>query len=142
MRSKHLPAEKQYLITKGVPCSKRIKTLQAQESKEREVEDGWVETDNPASSTNGVKQAAMDIDDIGEVCDIDEDQQQDNQEVMDIDDIQNEESKDNVFGSGKYVVMNEQEDTVHKTRTYNLSITYDFYYKTPRLWLIGYSESG
>jgi ubiquitin-like-conjugating enzyme ATG3 len=23
-----------------------------------------------------------------------------------------------------------------------LSITYDFYYKTPRLWLIGYSENG
>jgi ubiquitin-like-conjugating enzyme ATG3 len=61
---------------------------------------------------------------------------------MDIDDINNEENKDNVFASGKYVVMNEQEDTVHKTRTYNLSITYDFYYKTPRLWLIGYSESG
>jgi ubiquitin-like-conjugating enzyme ATG3 len=61
---------------------------------------------------------------------------------MDIDDIGKEESKDNVFASGKYVVMNEQEDTVHKTRTYNLSITYDFYYKTPRLWLIGYSESG
>lgn len=56
---------------------------------------------------------------------------------MDIDDINNEENKDNVFASGKYVVMNEQEDTVHKTRTYNLSITYDFYYKTPRLWLIG-----
>jgi ubiquitin-like-conjugating enzyme ATG3 len=63
---------------------------------------------------------------------------------MDIDDIQNEETKNNsnVFGSGQYVVMNEQEDTVQKTRTYNLSITYDFYYKTPRLWLIGYSENG
>ena len=63
---------------------------------------------------------------------------------MDIDDIQNEETKNNnnVFGTGKYVVMNEQEDTVQKTRTYNLSITYDFYYKTPRLWLIGYSENG
>lgn len=61
---------------------------------------------------------------------------------MDIDDINKEETKDNVFASGKYVVMNEQEDTVTKTRTYNLSITYDFYYKTPRLWLIGYSESG
>ena len=39
---------------------------------EREVEDGWVETDNPAS--NGVKQQTMDIDDIGEVVDIDDDQ--------------------------------------------------------------------
>lgn len=48
----------------------------------------------------------------------------------------------NVFGTGKYVVQQESEDTVHKTRTYDLSITYDFYYQTPRLWLIGYSEEG
>ena len=38
--------------------------------------------------------------------------------------------------------MNEAEDTVHKVRTYDLSITYDFYYQTPRLWLLGYDESG
>jgi ubiquitin-like-conjugating enzyme ATG3 len=30
---------------------------------------------------------------------------------------------------------------VHKVRTYDLSITYDFYYQTPRLWLLGYNES-
>ena len=28
------------------------------------------------------------------------------------------------------------------TRTYDLSITYDKYYQTPRVWLFGYSESG
>jgi len=27
-----------------------------------------------------------------------------------------------------------------KTRTYDLHITYDKYYQTPRLWLFGYSE--
>ena len=49
---------------------------------------------------------------------------------------------DNVFASGKYVVKQETEDTVQINRTYDLSITYDFYYQTPRLWLIGYSETG
>lgn len=34
----------------------------------------------------------------------------------------------NVFVGNKYVVKNEQEDTVHRVRTYDLSITYDFYY--------------
>jgi len=29
---------------------------------------------------------------------------------------------------------------VVKTRTYDLSITYDKYYQTPRVWLFGYSE--
>jgi len=39
-------------------------------------------------------------------------------------------------------VSYEPEDTVRKLRTYDLSITYDFYYQTPRLWLVGYNEEG
>eukprot|EP01097_Dermamoeba_algensis_P002551 TRINITY_DN2014_c0_g4_i1.p1 TRINITY_DN2014_c0_g4~~TRINITY_DN2014_c0_g4_i1.p1 ORF type:complete len:144 (-),score=6.51 TRINITY_DN2014_c0_g4_i1:75-506(-) len=30
---------------------------------------------------------------------------------------------------------------VLKTRTYDVSITYDKYYRTPRIWLFGYSEN-
>ena len=33
-----------------------------------------------------------------------------------------------------------EEDTILQTRTYDLNITYDNYYRTPRLWLFGYSE--
>jgi ubiquitin-like-conjugating enzyme ATG3 len=64
---------------------------------------------------------------------------------VDIDDIAANQSNDkdtNIFASGQYVVMNEPEDNVHKVRSYDLSITYDFYFQTPRLWLIGYSEEG
>ena len=31
-------------------------------------------------------------------------------------------------------------DTVLQTRTYDLNITYDKYYQTPRLWVFGYDE--
>jgi ubiquitin-like-conjugating enzyme ATG3 len=31
-------------------------------------------------------------------------------------------------------------DNILKTRTYDLSITYDKYYQTPRVWLSGYDE--
>lgn len=31
-------------------------------------------------------------------------------------------------------------DDIVRTRTYDLHITYDKYYQTPRLWLIGYDE--
>lgn len=31
-------------------------------------------------------------------------------------------------------------DDILRTRTYDLHITYDKYYQTPRLWLIGYDE--
>lgn len=55
---------------------------------------------------------------------------------------QESEQVDNIFATNKYIVVSEHEDTVHKVRTYDLSITYDFYYQTPRLWLLGYAENG
>ncbi|UYV62890.1 ATG3 [Cordylochernes scorpioides] len=33
------------------------------------------------------------------------------------------------------------EDGILQTRTYDLNITYDKYYQTPRLWIYGYDES-
>nr|8FKM_A Chain A, Ubiquitin-like-conjugating enzyme ATG3 [Homo sapiens] len=33
-----------------------------------------------------------------------------------------------------------EEDAILQTRTYDLYITYDKYYQTPRLWLFGYDE--
>jgi len=47
-----LPAEKQYLVTIGIPCSQRVKDLQKLHQTngsefEVECEDGWTETLNP-----------------------------------------------------------------------------------------------
>lgn len=39
-----------------------------------------------------------------------------------------------------YLTAVEPEDTIMRTRTYDLSITYDKYYQTPRMWLCGYDE--
>jgi len=36
--------------------------------------------------------------------------------------------------------VSESESGVLHTRTYDLNITYDKYYQTPRLWLYGYDE--
>lgn len=74
------------------------------EAKEREVEDGWVETDNPmAGGTKGAKEQPMDIDEM-HVVDAEmiggEEQEE---EAVDIDDMDNI-GADNVFASGKYVV--------------------------------------
>ena len=33
-------------------------------------------------------------------------------------------------------------DNIMKVRTYDLSITYDKYYQTPRVWMIGYASAG
>ena len=60
-----------------------------------------------------------------------------NEEIKDIEDVENEE---NVFT--EIIKRNEGEDNIIQTRTYDISITYDFYYQTPRLWLFGYNEHG
>merc|ERR1712039_120673 len=41
-----------------------------------------------------------------------------------------------------YLVADEPDAHVVRTRSYDLSITYDKYYQTPRLWLFGYDEGG
>ena len=61
------------------------------------------------------------------------------QTAKDIEDLEKY-SEENVF-------VQKSKDTsashdFYKTRTYDVSITYDFYYQTPRLWLTGYSEKG
>ena len=70
--NKNLPKDKQYLVTKGVPCEKRIKELKkfhADNADELEVdlEDGWVETKNPEKKNDQEEQQILDIDDDEEV---------------------------------------------------------------------------
>jgi len=49
----------------------------------------------------------------------------------------------NVLASGDgYVVAEAPDANIVRTRTYDLTITYDKYYQTPRLWLFGYDEGG
>lgn len=38
------------------------------------------------------------------------------------------------------VTSSNADDDIIRTRTYDLHITYDKYYQTPRLWLSGYDE--
>lgn len=49
------------------------------------------------------------------------------------------------LGSASYLVASEPDDDANDailyTRTYDLSITYDKYYQTPRVWLFGYNET-
>ena len=58
---------------------------------------------------------------------------------------------DNIFAQGKYVQKNDLDDdmelkdentAIKKVRKYDMTITYDFYHQTPRLWLQGYAEEG
>jgi ubiquitin-like-conjugating enzyme ATG3 len=81
-KNKNLPDDKQYLITRNMPCQRRIKDLKGEEAKEEELEDGWVSTDNPSGSQSKASEA-VDIDDIDNVIDDKEEEE----EAMDIDEI-------------------------------------------------------
>lgn len=161
----YLPKEKQFLITRNVPCYRRCKQMEYV-GEEKIVEDdsgkdeGWVEThqfyneenddvntieDNlcemtlDESSNNEVLESAVGEDDDEEAADMEEFEESGMLELVDpstatiiksMEKMQSDKVKDDSLGN----------DQVVHTRTYDLHITYDKYYQTPRLWVVGYDE--
>ncbi|KAI8916113.1 autophagocytosis associated protein, partial [Gorgonomyces haynaldii] len=127
-RRDYLPADKQYLITRHVPCLKRVKDMEVKDLG-AEVEGDWIATEPETK-----KQEIIDLDEVDAVAEKVEDVKLD--EIPDLD--------DDLEGYG--IVEEEDlaalaaEENILKTRTYDMSITYDKYYQTPRVWLFGYDE--
>eukprot|EP00300_Choanocystis_sp_HF-7_P027993 c33330_g1_i1.p1 GENE.c33330_g1_i1~~c33330_g1_i1.p1 ORF type:complete len:347 (+),score=81.39 c33330_g1_i1:52-1092(+) len=87
--------------------------------------DSQVTNNNSNSNSNNNNRHNDDDDDVPDMADFDEDNN-----VQEIDLA----SLSNTF------ISREEPDNILKTRTYDLSITYDKYYQTPRFWLVGYDE--
>lgn len=168
-RKHFLPQNKQFLVTKNVPCLQRADILNtmdcAVDTKDAEElleDDEWVA---PVSSTSIDADEAEDIDQLSssrekesgeapvKVEKVSADDDEDDEDVPDMDDFDDdniiedvaalkigEESKDSGLKSANKEEDNAAANNVLKTRTYDLSITYDKYYQTPRMWLIGYDE--
>ena len=69
--------------------------------------------------------------------------------ILDLDDIDDDDDDgDNMFAEKKVEEEKVADDDgkqgglILKVRKYDLSITYDFYTQTPRLWLTGFNEEG
>jgi ubiquitin-like-conjugating enzyme ATG3 len=178
----YLPPDKQYLVTKKVPCYMRASTLEkcALDYSNQEVsvegDDGWVEThvgrsqtedeieeipteissSNTSSSSaakkeDNKKSKEEEEDDDDEPCDM---------ETFNEDNLEEEEDpgtlqKGSSTASGSSASASSAsssssssssssgaDDTIVRTRTYDMTITYDPYYATPKVWLFGYDESG
>ncbi|KAJ6594270.1 autophagocytosis associated protein [Mycena capillaripes] len=166
----YLPADKQYLVTRGVPCLRRATSLaytDADEDAERLLSfgdstgaDEWVETHagrkanldsaNPGniddipdldaapedSVTQGV--GALSLGAAGETPDLDD--------IPDMEEEGLEEGEDEATAAPKAGVIDASQVEVAngnllQVRTYDVMITYDKYYQTPRIWLIGYDEN-
>ncbi|WAR28098.1 ATG3-like protein [Mya arenaria] len=121
-RKPYLPSDKQFLLTKNVPCYKRVKQVDTHEMdqekviEENDADGGWVDTHHFADPQLGHVQEAV--------------------QDMSLD------SKATLVVENKVErQVSESESGVLQTRTYDLNITYDKYYQTPRLWLYGYNEN-
>lgn len=130
-----MPFSKQFLITKNVPCLQRVSGLNLATGTEIEVDEGWVATadiphttheeildiaqDNSASNANEVSKSIPNGED----------------DFIDLNDLVEEDLSNSVVKN-----LNISESNVVKSRSYNLSITYDKFYQTPRVYLEGFDD--
>ncbi|KAI8999900.1 autophagocytosis protein [Hyaloraphidium curvatum] len=159
-RRDYLPEGRQYLVTRNVPCRRRAGELEA-ESAERMVEgeeggEGWVETH--AGREGGGREvgeiggdeaaeavAKLSLADAAPAVPAEEAERPPDDEIPDFD-------EDGLLSADPGVVEADDPgalrpdaeaapgENILRTRTYDLSITYDKYYQTPRVWLFGYAE--
>lgn len=124
-RANYLPPDKQYLITRNVRCKERVRDLD--EALQRvQMSDDWCLPPAEESGKKGSSSAS------GAVAAEKKKEDFDGLDAMmcaDEDDF----ADDGFCHEGV-------EDP--KMRTYDLSITYDKYYQTPRMWLAGYDCYG
>ncbi|KAJ6415406.1 UBIQUITIN-LIKE-CONJUGATING ENZYME ATG3 [Salix viminalis] len=158
-RKSYLPAEKQFLITRNVPCLRRAASVEEEYEAaggevllDNEDNDGWLATHGKPKETKGDEDEnvpsmeALDI--SGKKFPIQTNPSYFGGEEEDIPDMADFEDPDNLIESDPatrqtmYLVAHEpDDDNILRTRTYDVSITYDKYYQTPRVWLTGYDES-
>ena len=91
----------------------------------------------------GAAQQAPNNDDEN-IPDMDDDDIPDMDDEMERMDAQAAANSDNIFEQEEFKgpAPAEPNAAVKSVRMYDLSITYDYYHRTPRLWLQGYSEEG
>lgn len=166
-----LPKDKQYLITRNVPCKDRVRALDFMLEHNTECQDDWLVPDVRTGAA-GPSNEVRDLDDLpedgvggigstddgdgasGGIIIANEDfikapsskggypGGSDIPDFNDLDKLLAEDDPGAVGSSSGCIVADAPDEQFIRTRSYDLSITYDKYYQTPRLWLFGYNEGG
>ncbi|KAE8056128.1 hypothetical protein FH972_012922 [Carpinus fangiana] len=158
-RKPYLPPEKQFLITRNVPCLRRAASVEEHyEAAGGEVlldgedNDGWLAThgkpkENKCDEDDNLPtMETLEISRKNPIRSIPSyfggEEEEDIPDMADYDEPDNLIENDPATLQSTYIVAQEpDEDNIIRTRTYDVSITYDKYYQTPRVWLTGYDES-
>ncbi|XP_072963896.1 autophagy-related protein 3 [Typha angustifolia] len=158
-RKSYLPADKQYLITRNVPCLRRAISVEEEYEAaggevllENDDNEGWLATHGKPKEAKDEEEEnlpSMDSLEISKGKGIRSipsyfgvEEEEDIPDMEDYNDTENLVETDPATLQPTYFVAHEPEDdNILRTRTYDVSITYDKYYQTPRVWLTGYDES-
>jgi len=157
----YLPKDKQFLITRNVPCSRRCEQMEYCEDLERIIEsddadNGWVDTHHYDKDVSTVEEKVSEMTlERGESMEEaalknadhskDDDDEDDEEEAADMEEFEEsgmleDDQVAKVVPTVAKTNCSADDGEIIKTRTYDLHITYDKYYQTPRLWLTGYNE--
>ncbi|KAK4248742.1 autophagocytosis associated protein [Corynascus novoguineensis] len=138
-RISHLPPGKQYLVTRHVPCHRRLNDDFAGDAGHEEAvveggknndDDGWLRTGGLTSSQPLKVREVRTVDDSGNIGD---------REVIDEDDIPDMEDEED----DEAIIRDADGDSRSSgRRTYSLYIVYSPWYKTPRMYMSGYQPNG
>ena len=137
--------EKQFLITRDVPCQTRVAAMENHLATEDAGDgDDWLVSHLVKGETNLEDEFDI-LDEDGEVVKNDGPKAgakgDEDDEYADMEGFEDNNILEDEAAAEPGVVAAEESNLV-KVRTYDLSITYDKYYQTPRVWMVGKSAEG
>eukprot|EP01026_Neomeris_dumetosa_P084539 TRINITY_DN992_c1_g1_i3.p1 TRINITY_DN992_c1_g1~~TRINITY_DN992_c1_g1_i3.p1 ORF type:complete len:335 (-),score=60.75 TRINITY_DN992_c1_g1_i3:188-1090(-) len=144
-RRSFFPPNKQYLVTRQVPCLRRAAAMEAYGVTGVEGDEDWIQAGTSDKERKEEQEEIIDLSmqqENAKPSTSNNNNNNDNAEddIPDLDDLaikdDAEDDEEEDFVQAEY-----DEENILKTRTYDLFITYDQYYQVPRFWLVGYDEN-
>ncbi|GAX10210.1 ubiquitin-like-conjugating enzyme ATG3 [Fistulifera solaris] len=148
----YLPEDKQFLVTRNVPCPTRVSDMEAQlgliqqqAQNNDDDDDDWLVSTLVKQHPSSLEDEFDILDEEGEVvksCPNEEEEKPAEEEGDEYADMADYEDKNVLVDDDAAAPATAGDTNLLKVRTYDLSITYDKYYQTPRVWMVGRSAEG